>query len=58
MDGLSWHTMDRVFDATALGDWVSPHSNFTGTFWGVCCQDLNDRSAWADFSHFTMETFS
>ena len=51
-DGTAWHTVDQVFDATLLGDWVSPHSNFTGTFWGVCCQDLSDRSAWADFDYF------
>jgi beta-xylosidase len=25
---------------------------FTGTFWGVCCQDLATRSAWADFAFF------
>lgn len=51
-DGHEWHAVERAFDATALGDWVSPHSNFTGTFWGVCCQDLSDRSAWAAFEGF------
>jgi xylan 1,4-beta-xylosidase len=51
-DGIAWHTVDRVFEATMLGDWVSPHSNFTGTFWGICCQDTSDRSAWADFDYF------
>lgn len=51
-DGRRWQAVDRVFDSTALGDWVSPHSNFTGTFWGVCCQDLSDRSAWAGFEGF------
>lgn len=51
-NGHEWHVVDKVFDATALGDWVSPHSNFTGTFWGVCCQDLSDRSAWAEFEGF------
>ena len=51
-DGVDWHVVDHVFEATMLGDWVSPHSNFTGTFWGVCCQDLSDRSAWADFDYF------
>jgi xylan 1,4-beta-xylosidase len=50
-DGVGWHRVDHVFEATMLGDWVSPHSNFTGTFWGVCCQDLSDRSAWADFDY-------
>lgn len=54
-DGHRWHVVDRIFDATALGDWVSPHSNFTGTFWGVCCQDLSDRSVWAGFDGFHYE---
>ncbi len=47
-----WQPVARVFDATACGDWVSPHSNFTGTFWGLCCQDLATRDAWAGFSGF------
>jgi xylan 1,4-beta-xylosidase len=51
-DGERWNVVDRVFEATMLGDWVSPHSNFTGTFWGVCCQDLSDRTVWADFDYF------
>lgn len=51
-DGIDWHSVDQAFDATMLGDWVSPHSNFTGTFWGICCQDLSDRSAWAEFDYF------
>ena len=51
-DGQAWHAVEREFDATLLGDWVSPHSNFTGTFWGVCCQDLLDRTAWAHFDYF------
>jgi xylan 1,4-beta-xylosidase len=52
LDGRQWTTVDRAFEATLLGDWVSPHSNFTGTFWGICCQDLLDRSIWADFDYF------
>jgi xylan 1,4-beta-xylosidase len=51
-DGVTWNDVDHVFEATMLGDWVSPHSNFTGTFWGVCCQDLSDRSVWAGFDYF------
>lgn len=51
-DGVEWTTLEHVFDATMLGDWVSPHSNFTGTFWGICCQDLSDRTAWVDFDYF------
>jgi len=52
LDEINWNAVDRVFEATMLGDWVSPHSNFTGTFWGVCCQDLSDRTAWAHFGFF------
>jgi len=52
LNGKHWQKVDHIFEATALGDWVSPHSNFTGTFWGICCQDLSDRSAWADFDYF------
>ncbi len=54
-DGVGWHCVDHVFESTMLGDWVSPHSNFTGTFWGICCQDLSDRSAWADFDYFNYQ---
>lgn len=50
-----WHPVEREFEATMLGDWVSPHSNFTGTFWGLCCQDLFNRSAWADFDYFAYQ---
>jgi len=52
LDGKNWNPVDRGFEATMLGDWVSPHSNFTGTFWGVCCQDLFHRSIWAHFDYF------
>ena len=52
LDGQKWEWVDRVFEATMLGDWVSPHSNFTGTFWGLCCQDLLNRSIWAEFDYF------
>lgn len=52
LDGAHWNAVERCFEATMLGDWVSPHSNFTGTFWGICCQDLSDRTAWADFDYF------
>jgi hypothetical protein len=34
-------------DSILFGIWVTPHSNFTGNFWCIYCQDLSDRSAWA-----------
>ena len=48
----AWQPVERVFDATQCGDWVSPHSNFTGTFFGLCCQDVATRDAWAEFAFF------
>lgn len=47
-----WTPVERLFEATMLGDWASPHGGFTGTYWGVACQDLSSRSAWAEFSEF------
>jgi xylan 1,4-beta-xylosidase len=48
----AWTPIERTFEATMLGDWVSPNGGFTGTYWGVCCQDLATRDAWASFSEF------
>ena len=50
-----WTTVDHVFDATMIGDRVSPHSNFIFTFWGICCQDLSSRFAWANFDCFNYQ---
>jgi hypothetical protein len=49
---VAWQPVERVFEATLCGDWASPQGGFTGTFWGLCCQDLATRDAWADFSGF------
>lgn len=54
-DGIDRTTVDRGFDATMLGDRVSPHSNFTFTSWGICCQDLSSRFAWANFDCFNYQ---
>jgi xylan 1,4-beta-xylosidase len=51
LDG-PWHQVERVFEATQIGDWAIHGGGFTGTFWGLCCQDLATRSAWADFAFF------
>jgi len=51
-----WQLVDRIFESTQIGDWASPQGGFTGTFWGVCCQDLATRSAWADFAFFDYQT--
>ena len=51
LDG-PWHQVEHVFEATQIGDWAIHGGGFTGTFWGVCCQDLATRTAWADFAFF------
>ncbi len=48
----AWQPLERAFEATLCGDWASPQGGFTGTFWGLCCQDLATRDAWAEFSGF------
>ncbi len=53
----SWTPVDRPFEATMLGDWVSPQGGFTGTYWGIACQDLATRDVWAEFSGFRYTAF-
>lgn len=50
-----WRPVERLFEATMLGDWASPQGGFTGTYWGVACQDLAERSIWAEFEEFRYE---
>lgn len=54
--GDTWNEVGTEFDATVCGDWVSSEGGFTGTFWGMCCQDLSCRSAWADFDFFNYQS--
>jgi xylan 1,4-beta-xylosidase len=51
-----WIAVDQIFEATLIGDWVSPQGGFTGTYWGVCCQDLATRDAWAEFNGFDYQS--
>jgi beta-xylosidase len=41
-----------MLDAADLSDEGVPGGGFTGTFFGMCCQDLNGRRTPADFRLF------
>jgi xylan 1,4-beta-xylosidase len=54
-DGEAWQNIGPVFDATHLSDGYGGALQFTGTFFGICAQDLNGMRAVADFDYFDME---
>jgi xylan 1,4-beta-xylosidase len=49
-----WHPLGGVLPADHLSDDYIEKSGlvFTGAMVGVCCQDLCDRTAYADFDYF------
>ncbi len=51
-DGEVWHEFENDLNAGFLGDWCSPLSNFTGSFVGICAQDMTGEFIWADFDYF------
>jgi xylan 1,4-beta-xylosidase len=54
-DGREWQTIPVVLDASLLCDEAGKgeSGNFTGTFVGMCCQDLTGQRLAADFHHFS-----
>lgn len=50
-----WIEAEHTFDMTILGDGSSNIGNFTGTFIGICAQDMTDCGLWAHFFNFNME---
>jgi xylan 1,4-beta-xylosidase len=52
-----WQPLGGVLPAGHLSDDYIEHNGlvFTGAFVGVCCQDLDDRTAFADFDSFAYE---
>jgi xylan 1,4-beta-xylosidase len=51
-DGLTWQKIGGSFDATKLSDQYSREGSFTGTFIGLCVQDLSGTRKAADFDYF------
>ena len=54
-DGKEWRMIGPVLDASKLSDDYGQYLHFTGAMVGVCAQDLNDRTAVADFDYFEMK---
>jgi xylan 1,4-beta-xylosidase len=54
LDGRSWENIGPVLDFTRLSDECSTQA-FSGTFCGLCVQDLSGAGAWADFDYFGYE---
>jgi xylan 1,4-beta-xylosidase len=54
-DTGEWRPLGRVLPADHLSDDYIEKNGlvFTGAFVGICCQDLYDRTAFADFDSFT-----
>ncbi|OGV60089.1 MAG: hypothetical protein A2X45_25150 [Lentisphaerae bacterium GWF2_50_93] len=52
LDGEDWNRINKIIDSTNMGDRCSSISSFTGTFWGICCQDMTGDGIWADFDYF------
>lgn len=50
-DGQDWQPVGGMLDASNLSDDFA--GGFTGTFLGLCCQDLSGRGAYAEFDYFT-----
>lgn len=53
LDGKTWTNIGKELDASLLSDEGIDPMGFTGAFIGMACQDLQNRSAVADFKSFT-----
>jgi xylan 1,4-beta-xylosidase len=53
-DGNEWKGIGPVLDASVLSDDYGPRIQFTGTFAGLCIQDLGGSGKVADFDYLTI----
>ncbi|MFF2483856.1 glycoside hydrolase family 43 protein [Paenibacillus sp. NPDC058071] len=51
-DSTNWNKVGEKFDTTILSDEYANPMGFTGAFVGMCCQDLNNHTIYADFEYF------
>lgn len=51
-DGIIWEKVGGILDASILSDETCRNGLFTGSFVGLCCQDLSGRRKYADFDYF------
>ncbi|WP_339300591.1 glycoside hydrolase family 43 protein [Paenibacillus sp. FSL K6-2441] len=52
LDGETWHAVGEAVDVSHLSDDPAEKVRFTGTFLGVCAQDLSGMRKPADFDYF------
>ena len=52
LDAQTWQTIGPILDASKLADEYYAEGEHTGSFVGLCAQDLSTRSAIADFDYF------
>lgn len=51
-----WHRIGPLLDWEILSDEAVPGGGFTGTFVGMCCQDLTGAASPADFQQFVYKS--
>ena len=51
LDGAAYTDIPHEIDVSTLSDDYAD-LGFTGAFVGMCCLDMRDKTAWADFYHF------
>ena len=51
-DGSVYTDIPHKIDASTLSDDYADPLGFTGAFVGICCVDMHDKTAWADFYSF------
>ena len=52
LDGSSYINIPHEIDTSTLSDDYADPLGFTGAFIGMCCVDMHDKTAWADFYSF------
>lgn len=55
LEGGAWHRIGPVLDFTRLSDECASRAAFSGTFCGLCAQDLSGAGATADFDYLDYE---
>lgn len=56
-DGAAWGQVGPDLDASKLSDDYPQGLHFTGAFLGLAAHDVAGQGAFADFQHFTLQTF-
>lgn len=56
-DEKNWLKIGELLDMSKLSDDYIGGKAFTGTFIGICCQDLTGENKYADFDYFKYEEF-